>query len=189
MTNKGRIEALENRMNGLDSKLDSIIAMLTAQDTKNTSKKSGTSKDKAEKKTSKRATKSTSKVEEKRSTYRGVTTVSQNVGVRGGFVPVSYETEDGKSFKEYADAKTHAKDLWCKAQGITKKDREAYGKKGKAENEERLAKWEEARAKFKPNKELKAFLKDNPHCTRNEAKEYGFIGTRDDLKALKASLK
>jgi len=47
------------------------------------------------------------------------------------------------------------------------------------------AEWEAKHKAFKPSKELIAALKANPIMTRKEAKAYGFIGTKDEFKALK----
>jgi hypothetical protein len=47
----------------------------------------------------------------------------------------------------------------------------------------------DAPKKSKGNKPtLNDFVKANPSCTRDEAKAYGFKGTRADLKALKVTL-
>lgn len=48
--------------------------------------------------------------------------------------------------------------------------------------------WEKQRKAFKPSKALKDAIKANPVITRKQAKELGFVGTRDDLKALKAQV-
>lgn len=47
------------------------------------------------------------------------------------------------------------------------------------------AEWEAKHKAYKPSKELIAALKANPIMTRKEAKAYGFIGTKDEFKALK----
>lgn len=64
-------------------------------------------------------------------------------------------------------------------------------RKAKAEEKrkEALAEWEKKHKAFKPSKALKDALKQNPCMTRKEAKAYGFVGTRDELKALKLELK
>lgn len=64
----------------------------------------------------------------------------------------------------------------------TPEERAAYGAQKRAE-------WEQARASFKPSKDLKKFIKEHPTCTREEAKAHGFVGTKADLKELKASLR
>ena len=47
--------------------------------------------------------------------------------------------------------------------------------------EDRLAKWSEDRANFKPSQTLIDAIKAKPTMTRKEAKELGFVGTSDDL--------
>lgn len=47
------------------------------------------------------------------------------------------------------------------------------------------AEYEAKHKAFKPSDELIRALKDKPTMTRNEAKAYGFVGTKDELKALK----
>lgn len=51
------------------------------------------------------------------------------------------------------------------------------------------AEWEAKHKAFKPSKELIAALKANPVMTRKEAAKLGFVGTKDELKALKNELK
>lgn len=51
------------------------------------------------------------------------------------------------------------------------------------------AEWEAKHKAFKPSKELIAALKANPVMTRKEAAKLGFVGTKDELKALKHELK
>lgn len=60
----------------------------------------------------------------------------------------------------------------------------------KASKEENLAKFEADRKGYKPSKALKDAIKaDRASITRKVAKEkYGFVGTKDDLKALKDSI-
>ena len=51
------------------------------------------------------------------------------------------------------------------------------------------AEWDAKHKAFKPSKELIAALKANPVMTRKEAAKLGFVGTKDELKALKHELK
>ena len=51
------------------------------------------------------------------------------------------------------------------------------------------AEWEAKHKAFKPSKALKDALKANPVMTRKEAAKLGFVGTKDELKALKNELK
>ena len=51
------------------------------------------------------------------------------------------------------------------------------------------AEWEAKHKAFKPSKELIAALKANPVMTRKEAAKLGFVGTKDELMALKHELK
>lgn len=51
------------------------------------------------------------------------------------------------------------------------------------------AEWEAKHKAFKPSKELIEALKANPVMTRKEAAKLGFVGTKDELKALKHELK
>ena len=51
------------------------------------------------------------------------------------------------------------------------------------------AEYEEKHKNFKPSDELIAALKANPVMTRKEAAKLGFIGTKDELKALKLAHK
>lgn len=62
--------------------------------------------------------------------------------------------------------------------------------KGKVSKKEALAEWSKSREGYKPSKALvEAIKKDRTSITRKVAKEkYGFIGTKDDLKALKESI-
>ena len=67
---------------------------------------------------------------------------------------------------------------------------EAYRNRSNGKTlDEVKAEWEEAHKNFKPSKELKDALKAKPTMTRKEAAALGFIGTKDELKALKAKLK
>lgn len=50
------------------------------------------------------------------------------------------------------------------------------------------AEWDKKHKAFKPSKELIAALKANPVMTRKEAAALGFVGTKDELKALKHKL-
>lgn len=59
----------------------------------------------------------------------------------------------------------------------------------KAKFEAMCAEWERKYAEYKPSKELIEALKANPIMTRKEAVKLGFVGTKDDLKALKAKHK
>lgn len=56
---------------------------------------------------------------------------------------------------------------------------------GRKSLDEVKAEYEAARKAFKPSKELIAALKANPVMTRKEAAALGFVGTKDELKALK----
>lgn len=47
------------------------------------------------------------------------------------------------------------------------------------------AEYDAKRKAFKPSKELIEALKANPIMTRKEAAKLGFVGTKDELKALK----
>lgn len=47
------------------------------------------------------------------------------------------------------------------------------------------AEWDAKHKAFKPSKELIEALKANPCMTRKEAAKLGFVGTKDELKALK----
>ena len=60
----------------------------------------------------------------------------------------------------------------------------------KASKEANLAKFEANREAYKPSKALKDAIKaDRASITRKVAKEkYGFVGTKEDLKALKESI-
>lgn len=51
------------------------------------------------------------------------------------------------------------------------------------------AEYEAKHKAFKPSDELIRALKEKPTMTRNEAKAYGFVGTKDELKALKLAHK
>lgn len=51
------------------------------------------------------------------------------------------------------------------------------------------AEWNAKHEAFKPSKELIAALKANPVMTRKDAAKLGFVGTKDELKALKLELK
>ena len=58
------------------------------------------------------------------------------------------------------------------------------------ERQERLAQWQTKREGYKPSKKLiEAIKKDRASVTRKVAcEQYGFVGTKDDLKALKESV-
>jgi len=58
------------------------------------------------------------------------------------------------------------------------------------ERKERLAQWQTKREGYKPSKKLiEAIKKDRASVTRKVAcEQYGFVGTKDDLKALKESI-
>lgn len=51
------------------------------------------------------------------------------------------------------------------------------------------AEWDAKHKAFKPSAELIAALKANPVMTRKEAAKLGFVGTKDELKALKHEYK
>ena len=51
------------------------------------------------------------------------------------------------------------------------------------------AEYEAKHKAFKPSDELIAALKENPVMTRKEAAKLGFVGTKDELKALKLAHK
>ena len=51
------------------------------------------------------------------------------------------------------------------------------------------AEYEAKHAAYKPSAELIAALKAKPLMTRKEAKAYGFVGTKDEFKALKLAHK
>lgn len=55
----------------------------------------------------------------------------------------------------------------------------------KAKLDEVKAEYEAKHAAFKASDELIAALKAKPLMTRKEAKAYGFVGTKDEFKALK----
>ncbi len=75
----------------------------------------------------------------------------------------------------------------------TPKQAEAWAKWRDRSNGKTLdevkAEWEAKHKAFKPSKELIEALKANPVMTRKEAKAYGFIGTKDEFKALKVKHK
>ena len=59
----------------------------------------------------------------------------------------------------------------------------------RAQNREHnLAEWEKSRKAYKPNKAIKDAIKAHPTMTRKEAMEFGFVGTKEDLRNLKAQL-
>ena len=93
---------------------------------------------------------------------------------------------------EYTNAKGETK-------LITRKQAENYASRRhtdeekaawKAQREKNLAEFESARKAYKPSKKLiEAIKRDRASITRKIAKnEYGFVGTKDDLKALKDSI-
>jgi hypothetical protein len=51
------------------------------------------------------------------------------------------------------------------------------------------AEWDAKHKAFKPSADLITALKANPVMTRKEAAKLGFVGTKDELKALKVELK
>ena len=62
-------------------------------------------------------------------------------------------------------------------------------KENQTKFEEMKATWEESRKAFKPSKELiKAIQTNRAAVTHAEAKKLGFVGTKQDLQALKAQL-
>lgn len=58
----------------------------------------------------------------------------------------------------------------------------------KAKGSQKLEEFEAKRAEYKPTKKFKDALKKKPSMSRKEAAELGFVGTREDLKALKVEL-
>ena len=66
---------------------------------------------------------------------------------------------------------------------------EAYRNRSNGKTlDEVKAEYAEARKNFVPSDALKDALKAKPTMTRKEAAELGFIGTKDELKALKLEL-
>lgn len=76
---------------------------------------------------------------------------------------------------------------------VSPKQAEAWNKWKSHSNGKTLdevkAEWEAKHKAFKPSKELIEALKANPVMTRKEAAKLGFVGTKDELKALKHELK
>ena len=60
---------------------------------------------------------------------------------------------------------------------------------GRKSLDEVKAEWDAKHKAFKPSKELIAALKAHPTMTRKEAAKLGFVGTKDELKALKLAHK
>lgn len=56
------------------------------------------------------------------------------------------------------------------------------------EREAKLADWAVAREDYKPSDELIAAIKKDRCITRKQAKELGFVGTKEDLRTLKAKI-
>jgi hypothetical protein len=75
----------------------------------------------------------------------------------------------------------------------TPKQAEAWSKWRDRSNGKTLdevkAEWEAKHKAFKPSNELVSALKAKPTMSRKEAVAYGFVGTKDELKALKVELK
>lgn len=93
---------------------------------------------------------------------------------------VKYTKADGTTVM-CTPAQAKAWDAW-KANADTRKDNQAKFEQMKAD-------WSNARDAYKPSKALiKAIKSDRASVTLAVAKTHGFVGTKNDLKALKDSL-